>query len=177
MNTDTRKNDRVDPATEEGFRRLWDAHESELRRFARGRVSNAAVAEDLVQEVFLRAWRHARSYDVERGTPGAWLFAILRNLIVDDARKAARRPLAVSVHAEPLVSDDHERRLAGLVVADALRRLSTEHRDAIVQSYYRDLPGREIAHRAGLPLGTVRSRLYYALKALSQRLDELGYER
>jgi DNA-directed RNA polymerase specialized sigma24 family protein len=45
------------------------------------------------------------------------------------------------------------------------------------RNYYRDRPGREIAHRTGLPLGTVRSRLYYALKTLSQRLEELGYER
>ena len=176
MTTVTRDNQLADPSTEAGFRRLWITYAPELRRFARRRASSAASAEDLVQEVFVRAWRHARTYDAERGAPRAWLFAILRNVIIDHARMAARRPIAVSEPAEPMVADDQDRRLARLVVARALQRLSTEHRDAIIENYYRDLPGQEIAHRAGVPLGTVRSRLHYALKALSQRLDELGYE-
>ena len=176
MKTDTCRDDIVDPATEAGFRCLWTTYEPELLRFARRRLSNTPTAEDVVQETFLRAWRHARTYDARRGAPRAWLFAILRNVMVDHARRTARRPLTVSVHAEPSVTDDHDRRIAALVVADALQQLSEEHRDAIAQNYYRDRPGREIAHRLCLPMGTVRSRLHYALKTLGQRLEELGFE-
>ena len=176
MKTDTRDHDPVDPATEDGFRRLWDAYEPDLLRFARRRVSNVATAEDVVQDAYLRAWRRGHTYDAKRGTPRAWLLAILRNVIVDHARAAGSRPLTVSAHADPAGPDDHEQRLAALVVADALQRVNQEHREAIIENYYRDLPYREIAHRAGLPLGTVRSRLHYALKALSRRLEELGYE-
>jgi RNA polymerase sigma-70 factor (ECF subfamily) len=177
MSCKTQHREPLDFATKDGFECIWEEYEKELRRVAASRLSDPAAAEDVVQDVFLRAWRHARTYDQRLGTPRAWLHAILRNVIVDRARALARRPQIAGSYADVAVADDHERRIAGLVVSDAMQRLSEQHRSVIVESYYRDASGSEVARRTGLPIGTVRSRLFYALKALRTALDEVGYER
>jgi RNA polymerase sigma-70 factor, ECF subfamily len=167
----------ADFSSVEGFRRIWTAYVAEMRGFAGRWLSDAGRAEDAVQESFLRAWRSASRFDAARGTPRAWLFAILRNVLVDQARADTARPQTMNVAVEVAGADDLDLRVAALVVGDALRRLSAEHREAIVESYYRQQTAAEVADRVGVPVGTVRSRLFYGLKALSNALDEIGFER
>jgi RNA polymerase sigma-70 factor (ECF subfamily) len=161
--------------SEAGFRRIWATYVGEMRVFAVRRLADAGRAEDAVQDTFLRAWRSASRFDSARGTPRAWLFAILRNVLVDHARANASRPRMVNAAAEVVSADDHDLRIAALVVGDALQRLSAEHRDVIVESYYGGRTAAEVAVRVGVPVGTVRSRLFYGLKALGRALDEIGF--
>jgi RNA polymerase sigma-70 factor (ECF subfamily) len=163
--------------SEAGFRRIWTAHVAEMRGFATRRLSDTARADDVVQETFLRAWRNAHRFDVARGAPRAWLFAILRNVLIDQARADAARPQTTNAAVEIVTGDDHDRRIAAVVVGKALQRLSAEHREAIVESYYGEQTAGEVAERVGVPVGTVRSRVFYGLKALGNALDELGFER
>src|SRR5262245_21844560 len=101
------------------FRAAWDAHKCEMRRFAQRRRNDAGAAEEAVQEAFLRAWRRLDSYDPARGTRRAWLFGILRNVVVDMMRARSSRPQTVDAPVELIGSDDHDRRIAGMVVRDA----------------------------------------------------------
>lgn len=159
------------------FRAAWDAHKGEMRRFAQRRLNDAGAAEEAVQEAFLRAWRRLDSYDPARGTRRAWLFGILRNVVVDMMRARSSRPQTVDAPVELIGSDDHDRRIAGMVVRDALQLLTQEHRSTIIESFYDERPAAEVARRHGVPLGTVRSRLFYGLKALGDALDRVGFER
>jgi RNA polymerase sigma-70 factor, ECF subfamily len=163
-------------ASEAGFRRIWTAHVAEMRAFAVRRITDSGRAEDAVQETFLRAWRSAGRFDPARGSARAWLYTILRNELIDQARANASRPKTVKAEVEVIAADEHERRVLALVVAEALQRLSPTHREAIVESYYRQRTTAEVADRVGVPIGTVRSRLFYGLKALGNALDDMGLE-
>jgi RNA polymerase sigma-70 factor (ECF subfamily) len=167
----------IDLEDRTAFRAAWDAHESEMRRFAQRRLTDTGAAEDAVQEAFLRAWRRHETYDAARGTRRAWLFGILRNVIVDMIRARSSRPQTVDSPIDVIGSDDHDRRIAGMVVRDALQLLTQEHRSTIIESFYYERPAAEVARRHGVPLGTVRSRLFYGLKALGVALDTVGFER
>jgi DNA-directed RNA polymerase specialized sigma24 family protein len=80
------------PRIEDGFRELVEANEAAVHGFLRRRVQDPGRAEDLTQEVFLRAWRHADQYDPQRADVRAWLFGIARNLVIDAHRADAARP-------------------------------------------------------------------------------------
>lgn len=106
-----------------------------------------------------------------------WLFAILRNVSVDVLRARAVRPQTAEVDVMELqISDDTtDRVLASWQVEEALRRLSQAHREAIVETILRDRPYAEVARRLSVPEGTLRSRVYYGLRALRVMLDETGW--
>jgi RNA polymerase sigma-70 factor, ECF subfamily len=132
-------------------------------------------AEDIVQETLLRAWRHADA--LERDSARAWLFTVARRLVVDGYRRRRRRPAAVS--SESLIvsvpaPDELEGALLSWEVAEALRRLNPAHRQVLLEVHYRDRSVAETAAVLGIPEGTVRSRTYYALRALRLALEERG---
>ncbi|RFU19348.1 sigma-70 family RNA polymerase sigma factor [Geodermatophilus marinus] len=162
-------------------RAAYAAHGPELYRFALRQLGDDHSAQDVVQEVFLKAWRASGSFDPELASLRTWLFAIARNVVVDEARRSAARPWQRSL-TEPqdvqLPPDGglDDRVVDAWVVEEALRRLSSEHRAAIVQTHLRGRPHAEVAAELGVPIGTVRSRVFYGLKALRLALDELGVE-
>lgn len=166
---------------ESGLRAAHRAHAGELFRFALRQLGDAGAAEDVVQEVFLRAWRSAESFDVRRGSLRVWLFAIARNLVVDQARRRAVRPVQ-PVGTEALVAlaggdgGFDEATMTAWTVEEGLRRLSDEHRVALVETYLRGRTYAEVAVELGVPAGTVRSRVFYGLKALRLVLDEMGVQ-
>lgn len=133
-------------------------------------------AEDLVQETLIRAWRHPESLDPQRGAVRPWLFAVVRNLAVDAHRARLARPAETGDEpvADLPADDDLERALLAWEVADALARLSPEHRAALVEVYYRGHSVAEAAQVLGVPAGTVKSRTFYALRALRLVLEEKG---
>ena len=106
----------------------------------------------------------------------AWLFTVARNIVIDEWR--TRRPQPSSPVAEvPERGDEDDRTdrlLLSWVVADALTRLSEEHRAVLLECYYRGRPVAEAARRLGVPEGTVKSRTHYALRALRLALEEMG---
>lgn len=165
-------------AGEQEVRDAYAAHGAELYRFAVHATGDRALAEDLVQEVFLRAWRARASYDPGTGGLRAWLFAITRNVIVDHARSRSVRP-----RTQPLLldegatvvdpADDVGRLMQRWLVEEALRRLGEDHRRALQETYLADRPYAEVAAELGIGESTLRSRVFYGLKALRLVLDEM----
>lgn len=168
------------PMDEEAVAALYREHGAALRRFARGAV-DSEKAEDIVQEAIIRVWRQAPP-----ATQGLrpYLYRTVRNLIVDQHRLASRRPRTVASVEEAgdrfAVAVDAERideLLDRVVMEEALARLTPEHRQALVAVHYRRLTVAEAAVELGVPAGTVKSRCFYALRALRAALDEMGVDR
>ena len=172
---------RVVDADTEWITAAYAAHGRELYRFAYRSLGDRGLAEEAVQTAYLRAWRAADRFDEQLGSLRTWLFAIIRNVIVDMARaRNVRPPLAaddnVGMGAE--LNDEHaiERMLVSWQVEEALRKLSEDHRVVLIETYYRARPYSDVAAELGVPVGTVKSRVYYALRALRLALDELGWD-
>jgi RNA polymerase sigma-70 factor, ECF subfamily len=162
------------------LRELYRRYAGELFGFACNALGDREVAEEIVQDVFARLWRHAGDYDATKASVRTWLYAIARNRIVDARRRASVRPgLAATDEAQAPEEVDRELEQAALrwQIAAALARLSPEHREVIRLSHWGGLSLREIAERKGIPLGTAKSRAYYALQSLRLILDEMEVER
>lgn len=162
-------------------RSAYAAHGPELYRFALRQLGDGGAAQDVVQEVFLRAWRAQRSYDPLLASLRTWLFAIARNVVVDEARRFAVRPwqrnLTDGAGVESAAAGGLDEQLVDAwVVEEALRRIGEDHRSAIVQTHLRGRPHAEVAAELGIPVGTLRSRVFYGLKALRLALEEMGVE-
>lgn len=167
---------------EDGVRAAYAAHGAELYRAARRLLGDGHLAEEAVQETFLRAWRAADRFDERLGSLRTWLFAILRNVVIDQARADAARPLR-ALATEPDLdgpaewggSGDLDRALDAWQVEEALRRIGPHHREVLVEVHLRGRSVAEAAAALGVPEGTVKSRTYYALRALRVALEELGW--
>jgi RNA polymerase sigma-70 factor (ECF subfamily) len=161
----------------EAMRALYRTYAGELFGFALNALGERGSAEDVVQEVFTRAWRHAGAYDPGRASVRTWLYQIARNAIIDARRRAAVRP-GLPMHPPPAgeepVAPSLEQAMLGWQVAAALERLSPEHRQVIRLAHFQGLTMREIAERCQLPVGTVKSRTWYALRSLRLVLEEMG---
>jgi RNA polymerase sigma-70 factor (ECF subfamily) len=161
----------------DALRALYRTYSGELFGFCLNALGERGIAEELVQEVFTRVWRHAERYDPERASVRTWLYQIARHAIIDARRRAAVRP-GLPLHepapeSEP-GADSLEQAMLGWQVATALERLSPEHRQMIRLAHLQGLSMREIAERCNLPVGTVKSRTWYALRALRLVLEEMG---
>jgi RNA polymerase sigma-70 factor (ECF subfamily) len=158
------------------LRELYRRYSGQLFGFACNALGDRELAEEVVQDVFARAWRHADDYDPRRASVRTWLYSIARNRVVDARRRAAVRP-GVATTPEPESPAELDRTLEQAVLrwqmAAALARLSPEHREVIRLAHYGGLTLREIAERKGIPLGTVKSRTSYALRSLRLILDEM----
>jgi RNA polymerase sigma-70 factor (ECF subfamily) len=159
------------------MQRVHDEHAAELWHFAL-RLTNhdRSRAEDVVQETLLRAWRHRTILESPPPAVRAWLHTVARNLVIDEWRSRRAHP-EVSVAEVPDdggESDRSDELLLSWVVAEALTRLSTEHRAVLLECYYRGRTVAEAARRLGVPEGTVKSRTHYALRALRLALEEMG---
>jgi RNA polymerase sigma-70 factor, ECF subfamily len=159
------------------MQQLHDEHAAALWRYCVHLTGHdRARAEDVVQETLLRAWRHFSVLEGSQASVRAWLFTVARNIVIDEWR-TKRAQSEVSVSDVPEVDDQGDRTdqlLLSWVVAEAVCKLSHEHRAVLLECYYRGLPVAEAARRLGVPEGTVKSRTHYALRALKLALDEIG---
>ncbi|HZA19784.1 MAG TPA: sigma-70 family RNA polymerase sigma factor [Actinomycetota bacterium] len=161
---------------ETSLRAAYAAHGGELYRFALRSLGDAGAAEEAVQETFVRAWRAGERFDPSLGSLRTWLFAIARNVVIDIGRaRASRPPLAGEEGLEPTSEDPVEVVMIAWQVEEALRRISDDHRTAIIETYYRARPHAEVAAELRIPEGTLRSRIFYGLKALRLALEEMGW--
>jgi RNA polymerase sigma-70 factor (ECF subfamily) len=134
-----------------------------------------ARAQDVVQETLLRAWRNPAVLDQSGGSARGWLFTVARRIVIDEWRTArSRAELVTDTVPEQAVPDLAEHSVDRQLVAAALRTLSAEHRDVLLECYFRGASVTEAAASLGIPPGTVKSRTHYALRALRLALDELG---
>ncbi|MFJ5035803.1 sigma-70 family RNA polymerase sigma factor [Streptomyces sp. NPDC088560] len=125
-------------------------------------------AEDIIQETLLRCWLKYNERSGHLLRP--WLFTVARNLVIDGYRKDAARPHEVdgSIWLEQDVCevDDIDRLLTSVVVTEAMGSLTHHHREALYHAYFLGRTVEETSHVLGVPVGTVKSRLYYGLRAL-----------
>ncbi len=160
---------------ERDVREAYAAHAGELYGFAIRSLGDRGLAEEAVQETFLRAWRAGERFDPQIGSLRTWLFAILRNVVIDLGRARAARPAVAEGGVEPSVEPLEEALLAWQI-EEAMRRIGDQHRRVLLETYYRGRPYAEVAEELGVPEGTVKSRVYYGLRALRVALEEIGYE-
>jgi RNA polymerase sigma-70 factor (ECF subfamily) len=168
---------------ESGIRAAYAAHAGEMFGFAVRSLDDRGLAEEAVQETFVRAWRYADRFDPAMGTMRAWLFAILRHVVIDIARARAVRPQPATAEAierategAASAEDRLDRALLAWQVEEALRRIGEDHRRVVLETFYRRRPYAEVAAELGIPEGTVKSRVYYALRALRLALEEMGWD-
>ena len=139
-------------------------------------VRDANLAEDAVQDAFLAAWRTAISFDPGRGKASTWLLTLVHRRAVDVVRREERRR-AEPLDAEPAAvgaatDDSSELREQRQAVQSALAQLPPDQRQALELAYYGGLSQSELAERLGVPLGTVKSRMFTALAKLRDLLEE-----
>ncbi|WFE61233.1 sigma-70 family RNA polymerase sigma factor [Micromonospora sp. WMMD712] len=152
------------------LRALHDAHADPLFRFLlRLALGERQLAEDLLQETMVRAWRNIDNLAVDPETQRRWLFTVARRVAIDVARARQARPTEVGsldLNRMPTTGDVAEGVVTTQTIRDALPKISAEHRRVVEAVYFRGLSTAEIAAAFGIAEGTVKSRAYYALRAL-----------
>ncbi len=175
--------ERVAQQDRHAFELLYDRYAPAVFGLALKTLGDRQLAEEAVQEIFWRVWQRAASFDRSR-TFTPWLFGIAHNYCIDELRRRRARP-------QPVYEDDDHPVLSGIadtadvseaalqgeqqrIVADALRQLPDEQRQAIELAYFGGLTQQEIATRLGNPLGTIKTRMRLGLQKLRAILQNQG---
>jgi RNA polymerase sigma-70 factor (ECF subfamily) len=158
---------------------LYDRHSRPLYGLILRILRDRSEAEEVLQEVFVAVWNRADTYDVEAGSPAAWLVRIARNRAIDRLRANTARVRAVESVPVELESSDNPETSAWLgeqqrAVKRALEMIPREQRDLIEEAYYQGLTHSELAERHKLPLGTVKTRIRAGLLTLRQQLSQVS---
>jgi RNA polymerase sigma-70 factor, ECF subfamily len=154
---------------EDLIRFLFEEHGRSVLAYATRLTGDRAAAEDVLQETLLRAWRHADNLrNDSKGSVRGWLLTVARNIITDRARARAVRPQEVGEPVDvPAVERDHAEQVVNeMAVLGAMDKLSAEHREVLVEMYYKGRTVAEAAKALRIPPGTVKSRSYHAMRAL-----------
>lgn len=150
------------------IRVLYAEHGKALLAYATRLTGDRLAAEDVVQETLIRAWRHPEVVANPQGSLRGWLLTVARNIVTDRFRARAARPteVAESEATVPVQQDHAQGVVESVVLLDALDQLKPEHRDVLVEIYYRGRTASEAAGVLGIPEGTVKSRAHHAMKSL-----------
>jgi RNA polymerase sigma-70 factor, ECF subfamily len=172
-NTDAPRSDLLHDA-DDAIRQLYSHHAKALHGYVRRFCPDQASADDIVQETFIRAWRHLPQLSADGRPIRPWLFRVARNLLTDADRAARSRPVTVPASSAEDPGDDPGlgQVLDRQLVCDALQQLSPAHRTVLVETFYRGGSTATVARQLGIPHGTARSRLHYALDALREQLQD-----
>ena len=156
------------------IRELYSHHAKALLGYVGKFCQDRASADDIVQETFIRAWRHLPQLSADDRPVRPWLFRVARNLLTDANRAARARPMTVQEQAAGEVGTDSglEEILDRQLVSAALQHLSPAHQSVLVETFYRGGTVATVARELGIPHGTARSRLHYALDALRKQLQQ-----
>jgi RNA polymerase sigma-70 factor (ECF subfamily) len=152
--------------------RLYAESGPALLAYVTGLLGDSYLAEDVVQETMLRAWRHCEQLSDENGSIRGWLLRVARNIAIDKMRMRRCRPAEVTESAapEPAVGDHADAVVTAVHVRTALAGLPAGHRAVLEQVYLNGLTAAQAAAVLGIPEGTVFSRAYYGLRMLRHQL-------
>lgn len=164
---------------DQALRALYDLYAGPLFSFALRFSGDPQRAEEAVQDALVRAWQHPEALERGRGSPRAFLFILVRNALIDSWRRDAARPRTSGGDRleGPDVPDPVEGCVESWMLTDAVARLSAEHRQVLLHAFFLDHSVEQTATAIGVPAGTVKSRTFYALRALRAALEEVGYLR
>ncbi|NQX15014.1 sigma-70 family RNA polymerase sigma factor [Rathayibacter sp. VKM Ac-2857] len=159
----------------EMLRALHDEHSAALWRFVLRLTGDRQLAEDVVQEALLRAWKHPEILAQGEAAARSWLYTVARNIVIDDRRSARHnREFGTDEVPERAHGDRTDQVLDAWLLSEALTTLSHDHRAVIVHAYYGGRTVGEIAELLGIAPGTVKSRMHYGMRALKLALQEKG---
>jgi RNA polymerase sigma-70 factor, ECF subfamily len=158
------------------LRRLYGRYERRLYGFGLRLLGEPGLAEELVQETWVRLWQSAPRFDPQRGTVRAFLFTIARRVAADLWRRPSSRSLGAEREDAASVEAAADDVLLAVTVRDAMESLSPAHREVLELVYDEDLKLADIADRLGVPLGTVKTRAHHALRGLRRALEERGWD-
>ena len=155
---------------------LYRRYGGRLYRFGLTVLGDAGLAEDVAQEAFVRLWRTADRFDPGRGTVAVYLIVIARSVAAGIRKRPSPCPLPAEDWALPCQPDSVDQILERLIVREALDSLSAAHREVLTLAYKDGLTQSQIAGCLGVPLGTVKTRMFHGLRALRAALAERGLD-
>jgi RNA polymerase sigma-70 factor (ECF subfamily) len=161
--------------TGEPMRRLYDSYERRLYGLGLHLLREPGLAEELVQETWLRVWRSAGRFDPERGSARTFILTIARRVAVDLWRRPSSRAFAAELEDSAAVAARVDEILLAVTVRDAMTALSPAHREVLELVYDEDLKLADVARRLRIPLGTAKTRAHHALRALRRELEQRGF--
>ena len=154
------------------MRQIFATHRPSLTSFILGLTrGHRQTTEDLFQETMLRAWRHLDAVPTDEEASRRWLYTVARRVAIDDFRKRRTRPIEVDLpDAEGVATIDVTAvaALANHTLREAATNLSRAHREVLYEVFIENRPLPDVAARLGIPLGTVRSRIHYALRSIRE---------
>jgi RNA polymerase sigma-70 factor, ECF subfamily len=154
---------------------LYRRYSKRLYCFGIQVLGNTGLAEEMVQEAFVRLWRTAGRFDASKASVGTYLYVIARSTAADIRKRPSSRPLLAVEEADvPPQADSVDQILDGLIVHEALGTLSPAHLEVLRLAQDEGLTQSQIAERLGLPLGTVKTRMFHGMRALRTALVERG---
>jgi RNA polymerase sigma-70 factor (ECF subfamily) len=172
-NADAQVTGARDPqGADDAIRGLYEQNARFVLTYVTSLLGDRHLAEDVLQETMLRAWRHCEHFSAEKGSVRGWLIRVAHNIAMDKLRMRRSRPIEVAeaVGPEPRVSDHAEAVITAVHLQEAMAKLSPGHRDVLVQVYLNGLTAGEAAALLRIPEGTVFSRAYYGLRMLRRAL-------
>lgn len=173
---------RIVDGDQDALAMLYDRHGLACYRLARQVIGSATLAEDAVQEVFVGLWRSPGSYRRQRGSVLNWLLALTHHKAVDLVRKESAEQRRSAAQAVRLVSDPPPSLDPAVIVCDgsqadevraALTELPPAQKEALALAYFGGYTQSQIAELTGVPLGTVKTRTFLAMRRLRLRLAPL----
>lgn len=160
----------------EEFGEIYRTFLDKIYRFVFFLVHDEALAEDITQNTFLKAWKNIRSFDTKRGTMQAFLYSIARNLVIDNQRK--KKAIRLEIEIEGLVPSN-ENLEENVINAESYRelrktmeKLPDEDREIVALKYFEDMEYPEIAKITGKKEGAIRVRIHRALKLIREYLEK-----
>ncbi|MET8842995.1 MULTISPECIES: sigma-70 family RNA polymerase sigma factor [Streptomyces] len=162
---------------EELMRALYREHAGPLLAYVLRLVAgDRQRAEDVVQETLIRAWKNAGRLNRATGSVRPWLVTVARRIVIDNHRSRQARPREVDPSPLEVIpaEDEIDKALWLMTLSDALEDLTPAHREALVETYFKGRTVNEAAEVLGVPSGTVRSRVFYALRSMKLALEERG---
>ena len=162
----------------EQFSSIYDQYIDKIYRFVYLKVSSDEIAEDITSKVFLKGWEAFKNQNTEIRNPGAFLYQIARNAVVDHYREKGRSKIVSSevlpeiTNSDPNLQDKAILSADVKVVKNAIKKLKKEHQDIIIWHYLEDMPINSIAELMDKPAGTVRVMLHRGLKDLRDIIQE-----